>query len=110
MDKKFILRHFMENWKVFFHLLLRTKRFGVNNRWQSDFDSSFGWPTPKIVRSMIRVYPIYENYQLMRFRAAGCHFIPEETAKALGWHRYWKKEKTTADLHLEKIMKLLRPL
>lgn len=31
----------LRNWKLIIHLLLGTKRFGVNNRWREGFDSIF---------------------------------------------------------------------
>lgn len=35
---------FIKNWKLIIHLLLGTKRFGVNNRWSEGFDSIFTRP------------------------------------------------------------------
>jgi hypothetical protein len=34
----------IRNWKLIIHLLLGTKRFGVNNRWAEGFDSIFTRP------------------------------------------------------------------
>lgn len=67
-----------ENWKMSIHLLLGTKRFGVNNKWWSDFDSLFGIPWYK--RTPRR---IITNYKLARFRAIACHFITDETKRIL---------------------------
>lgn len=93
MDKKFAWKYFRENWKQGVHLIFHTKRFGVNNRWWNHEDGLFGWPTWKIVISIIKIRPIIRNYKLMKFRAAACHFVSEETAKGLGWYRYWEKKK-----------------
>ncbi len=79
-----------DNWKMGIHLLFRTKQFGVNNGWYSDFDSLFGISNHKILISILLVKPIYDNYKMMRLRAAGCHFLSEETNKKLGWYRYWE--------------------
>jgi len=66
------------NWKSVVHILLGTKRFGVNNKWWNDFDSLFGIPWYK--RTPRR---IYMNYQGAKFRALACHFISDETKQLL---------------------------
>lgn len=43
------LKYYKKNWKIFLHLLLRTKRFGVNNEWWNHYDSIFGLPTRLIL-------------------------------------------------------------
>jgi hypothetical protein len=67
-----------ENWKMIIHLLLGTKRFGVNNKWWNEFDSIFGIPwykrTPR---------KIYINYQGAKFRAIACYFISDKTKSIL---------------------------
>jgi len=93
MNIKFIIKFYIKHWKEGIHLLFRTKRFGVNGRWKSEFDSIFGWPTGKIIWSIIKIRPIIENYKMMKFRAAACHVLSEETCKKLGWYRYWDKKK-----------------
>jgi hypothetical protein len=63
----------LQNWKVIFHLLFRTYRFGVNNKWWSDFDSIFGLPFWKR-------FNIIQRYKEMRLRSApGIAFVPEKT-------------------------------
>lgn len=91
MDYKFAISFCLTHWKEGVHLLLRTKRFGVNNNWWSDFDSLFGIPKTKIFISIITIKPIIENYKMMKFRSAGCHFLSDDTNKKLGWYQYWKK-------------------
>jgi len=94
MEIRFFCDYVKYNWKLVVHLLLRTKRFGVNNQWWSSFgDSIFGWPTRRIIISIIKVRPIIENYKMIKFRAAGCHFLSENTVKKLGWYRYWESSK-----------------
>ena len=68
------LRYFKDNWKLGIHLIFRTKRFGVNNKWWSDFDSLFGssfWQRLRII----------DNWRKMKFRAGKLHFLSDETYK-----------------------------
>jgi len=83
---KFRINYFLKNWKLCLHLLLRTKRFGVNNEWWSSFDSIFGWPIWKIIRGILLIRPIIDNYKSMKFRAR-IGFINLETLKKLGWDK-----------------------
>jgi len=93
MDILFTVNFIYKHWKEGAHLLFRTKRFGVNGEWHSDFDSIFGLPNKKIFISILKIKPIYENYKMIKFRAAGCHFLSEETNKKIGWYKYWMKGK-----------------
>ena len=93
MNIKFTINFYIKHWKEGIHLLFRTKRFGVNDKWYSDFDSMFGWHTHKIIWSIIKIKPIIENYKMMKFRAAACHVLSEETNKKLGWYRFWDNKK-----------------
>lgn len=68
----------LRNWKIGVHLALRTKRFGVNNRWWHPADSCMGVSTPQIIWDVIRIYPIFRNIQLMEFRARELHFMGDE--------------------------------
>lgn len=102
MKIKFIIKY----WKEGIHLLFRTKRFGVNGKWKSDFNSIFGWPTKKIIWSIITIKPIIENYKMIKFRAAVCHFLSEKTCKKLGWYRYWDKKKIKRN-EIESIISVL---
>lgn len=86
MTKK---QYYKENWKVFLHLLLRTKRFGVNNKWWNDFDSLFGLPTYRIILNIILVAPLLEEYKKIKFRATACHFMTDEEKSFVGWE--WEK-------------------
>jgi hypothetical protein len=83
---KFKIRFFFANWRMGVHLLIRTKRFGVNNEWWSSFDSLFGWPTWKIILSILTVRPIIDNYRSMKFRAQ-IGFVHSDTIKNLGWDK-----------------------
>lgn len=86
MDKRELwrkrIRYFSENWKLIFHLLFSTYRFGVNNRWWSDFDSMFGVPWYKRTP-----WKMLENFRGMRFRATACKFVSKETVAFL-WPNY----------------------
>ncbi len=75
------LKYFLKHWKLGIHLLFRTKRFGVNNKRCSDFDSIFGYPTKTIWKHILTIKPIIKNYKLMRFRAKACYFLDDEEYK-----------------------------
>ncbi len=68
----------ISNWKLGIHLLLRTKRFGVNNEWWSRFDSIFGYSIFKILTSIFLIYPIYNNYKMIKTRSSLGFVTPEE--------------------------------
>jgi hypothetical protein len=68
------LKYMKDNWKLLVHILFTTKRFGVNNKWWSSFDSLFGIPWYK--RTPLR---LIWNYKMAKFRATKCHFISKET-------------------------------
>lgn len=75
------LEFFLKHWKIGIHLLIRTKRFGVNNKWWSNFDSMFGWSNKKKIWAILTIYLIIDNYKGMKFRAKACHFITDEKYK-----------------------------
>ncbi|MFH1608622.1 MAG: hypothetical protein ABH951_01225 [Patescibacteria group bacterium] len=79
------LKFYHKNWKMFVHLLLRTKRFGVNNKRWNDFDSPFGFSMIKIIWRVIRVYPLVEEFRMIKFRAVACHFMTDEEKDMMGW-------------------------
>lgn len=78
-------RYMLDNWKIFIHLLFRTKRFGVNNHWWNYFDSGFGLPWYKIIIRILLIYPLFETYTEIKFRAIACSFLSEKTNKLIGW-------------------------
>ncbi|KKN60881.1 hypothetical protein LCGC14_0527520 [marine sediment metagenome] len=68
----------VRNWKLVVHLLLGTKRFGVNNQ-GSNFDSMFarkGRLTPRL---------IIRHYRMAKHRATVCGFLTRQECKSLGW-------------------------
>jgi len=70
---------FKKNWKLGIHLILYTRRFGVNNEWWNYFSSTvWGNPIHKILWDIIRIYPLVRNYKSMRFRAGALHFMTDE--------------------------------
>lgn len=79
------IKYYKENWKIFIHLLLRTKRFGVNNKWWNDYDSIFGLPVNKIICRIIKVTPLITEWKKIKFRAVSCHFMTDEEKKMVGW-------------------------
>jgi len=70
------------------HLIFRTKRFGVNNKWSNDFDSIWGWSWKKRLISIIKITPIIDNYKSMRTRATFLHFMSDDEKKKMGWEKY----------------------
>lgn len=72
-----------KNWKLIIHLLLNTKRFGVNNQWKSNFDS-YLLGDKRGIR-----YIIY-NYKRAKFRAVHLGFLSPITCHNLGWNEMWK--------------------
>jgi len=80
MNKR--MEYIRKNWKLGIHLLLRTKRFGVNNERWSSFDSIFGLSFWKKLKSVL-IYPLIDNYKQMKFRAGVCHFLSDESYELL---------------------------
>lgn len=78
-------KYILGNWKLVIHLLLRTKRFGVNNRWWSDFDGHMGLPLHKVILRIIKVYPIIYEYYCLKFRAVHNYFLSSDELDRLGW-------------------------
>jgi hypothetical protein len=83
-DKKSIT-YYYKNWKLFTHLLLRTKKFGVNNQWWNKYDSIFGLPTMKIIWRIITIRPLIIEWTKIKFRVVACHFISDEQKQLIGW-------------------------
>ena len=79
------LKFIYYNWKLIVHLLLRTKRFGVNNNWQANFDSIFGISFYQRARMLILIEPFILNYKLIKMRAIHLGFLHPDTIKLLGW-------------------------
>ena len=79
-------RWILGNWKIGCHLLLRTKRFGVNNRTWSQFDSMFGLPLWKVVLRVVTVYPLLRECRAIKARTVGVHFLTDKTCFLL-WRR-----------------------
>ena len=75
------LKFLKSKWKIGVHLIFRTKRFGVNNEWWSNFDSIFGWSNKKKLWAILRIRPVIDNYKGMKFRAGACHFMTDKEYK-----------------------------
>ncbi len=76
-------RWIWENWKLGFHLVMRTRRFGVNNERWPRFDSMFGYPLWKIVLRVLLVYPLIREYRRMKARTTAAHLLSSETRRML---------------------------
>jgi len=70
---------------MFIHLLFRTKRFGVNNRWWDEFDSIFGLPIWKIIWRIITIQPLITEWNKIKFRVVACHFMTDKEKNIIGW-------------------------
>lgn len=79
------IKYLAENWKLVVHLMFRTKRFGVNNQWWASFDSMWGYSFLGKVRHVLSIKSLVNEYQMMRFRATACHFIPDDEKEIMGW-------------------------
>ena len=77
-----LVKYTYNNWKLMVHVLLRTKRFGVNNEWKSHFDSQFGVSTPRIIWDVITIKQIIYNYKCAKYRAS-IGFVHPDTYKLL---------------------------
>jgi hypothetical protein len=84
INKKAII-YYKQNWKLFLHLLLRTKKFGVNNQWWNKYDSIFGLPTIIIIWRIILIKPLIIEWRKIKFRIVACHFITDEEKEIIGW-------------------------
>jgi len=71
--------YLLGNWKLGIHLVFYTRKFGVNNKWKSDFDSMFSWTVKQRIISIIKVYPLIDNLRKMEFRARACHFLSDDS-------------------------------
>lgn len=75
-----IVKFVMNNWKLCYHLLIRTNRFGVNNNWWNSYDSIFGFPIKSQLFRIITIMPLLEEYKYIKFRIIHCCFIHPENA------------------------------
>jgi len=75
-----------KNWKLIVHLLLNTKRFGVNNQRKSNFDSNF-LGEKRGIRHIIR------NYKGAKYRAIYLGFLSPKACHDLGWNDNWEHYK-----------------
>lgn len=69
---------YRDNWKLGFHLMFRTKRFGANNKWWEEFDSIFGQSMVRKIMNVILIRPLINNYKCMVFRANACHMMTDD--------------------------------
>lgn len=65
--------------------VLRTKRFGVNNRWWCDFDSMFGVSLHQMVWDAVCIYPLLRNYHWMKLRSQMAYTLHSDIMISLGW-------------------------
>ena len=86
------IKYYKKNWKIFLHLLLRTKKFGVNNKWCNEYDSIFGLPIEIIIFRILTIKPLINEWNKIKFRAVACHFMTDEEKETIGWTKIiWTK-------------------
>ncbi len=86
--------YYKKNWKLGVHLILKTRRFGVNNQWWSSFDAYFSCPWYKILWGIPTIRPLLDNYKMMKLRAGTmAHFLTDEAYElAFGESKYEHKK------------------
>lgn len=86
----FILRH----WKLGFHLVFATRRFGVNNGWWSLWPSPWGLPLWRQVLSLLLIKPVLDRLWMMRVRMSHSHgWAPAaEYEKIFGPRRLYRND------------------
>ena len=81
------LSYMRKNWKLGFHLIIRTKRFGVNNQWWWHDGSLFGLPLYKIIWRIVTIKQLITDLQMVWFRARACKFMTAEELHTIGWDK-----------------------
>ena len=70
-------KYFLLHWKLGLHLILKTRRFGVNNVWWSPFPSLWGQSLLGIWFNVIAIFPLLRSYRAVKMRLGpGIGFIP----------------------------------
>ena len=78
------LGFYLKYWKLGMHLVLKTKHFGVNNRWWVKQPSAIGWEWYQILWGVLTIMPIVRNYQSLKVRAC-LGWMPQADCEALGF-------------------------
>ena len=76
-------QYISKNWKQGYHLLVRTNKFGVNNKLWESRGGILGIPIWKQILSILLIYPIIRNYKSMKVRAIELGFLHPKEAKLL---------------------------
>ncbi len=67
------MKFLIEHWKLGFHLVFRTRYFGVNNQWFSQFPSWYGLPLWKILLNTFLIVPLIKNFTQLKVRLSHSH-------------------------------------
>lgn len=78
------IRYGVKYWRLAIHLILKTKHFGVNNRWWQKQPSAIGWHWHQIVWGILTIRPIMRNIQSLKVRSC-IGWMPQAECKALGF-------------------------
>ena len=106
------LRYYVEHWKLGVHVLLHTKRFGVNNEWWSRFDSMvLGESTWKIFTNIIKIKPIVFNFKAAMIRTFSLGFLaPEERIHLIPLLRFLGRfmDLRMLDIHIKRTEEMIK--
>lgn len=80
------LRFALKYWRLAFHLILKTRHFGVNNRWWVQQPSAIGWRWYQQAWGILMIMPIVRNYQSLKVRSC-LGWIPQADCEALGYQK-----------------------
>lgn len=83
------IKYIFKHWKLGYHILVRTKRFGVNNRRWENFDALYGMPIWKQLVQIITIFPLIRNYKRMKVRAIYLGFLHPDTVRLLWGKHPW---------------------
>ncbi|KUJ75136.1 hypothetical protein AVO42_07235 [Thiomicrospira sp. XS5] len=79
--------HFaLKYWRLAFHLIFKTRHFGVNNRWWVQQPSAIGWRWYQQAWGILTIMPIVRNYQSLKVRSC-LGWIPQADCEALGYQK-----------------------
>lgn len=76
--------YILSYWKLGVHHLFKTRRFGVDNKWWSPFDSKWGLSLVPFILQFVLLYPFFYNYRAMKIRLGpSVAFIPKSEYQIL---------------------------
>ncbi len=81
------LRFALAHWRLGVHLVLRTRHFGVNNRWwEGRFASVLGKPLWLVVLRVLLIYPLLRDMHFVRVRMTAMGMVHPDQCRMFGKH------------------------